>query len=230
MVAYRDGLLALDRTRRGGRQTVRVVHQHVAVAPGGQAVVAGSMKAGAGAAGGGRNGNDAATSYQAARMAEEWQPARRSVQSDSLRGQDSQRAPLPRPSDAERAVQDARLPLDWSQDAGGQRAIEAGQPENMVATRARPRRSGASRALWYGSCATCCGRQAHDGRPDGHALSRRKGWIFLTSAVLAAPLAGQGRRRPCQSRASGPDSLRTFPLPMRALAPLVRANRRCHDG
>jgi hypothetical protein len=40
---YDDGMLALDRMRRGGRQTVKVVHQHVAVGPGGQAVVAGSV-------------------------------------------------------------------------------------------------------------------------------------------------------------------------------------------
>jgi len=41
--AFQDGLLAFDRIRRGGKQTVKVVHvhQHVAVAPGGQAVVAG---------------------------------------------------------------------------------------------------------------------------------------------------------------------------------------------
>jgi hypothetical protein len=43
MSAYQDGLLALDRIRRGGRQTVKVIHQHVAVGPGGQAVVAGNM-------------------------------------------------------------------------------------------------------------------------------------------------------------------------------------------
>jgi hypothetical protein len=42
MAAFQDGLLALDRIRRGGRQTVKVVHQHVAVGPGGQAVVAGN--------------------------------------------------------------------------------------------------------------------------------------------------------------------------------------------
>jgi hypothetical protein len=46
MGAYQDGLVALERFRRGGRQTVKVVHQTVAVAPGGQAVVAGSMKTG----------------------------------------------------------------------------------------------------------------------------------------------------------------------------------------
>src|SRR5262245_5376230 len=40
MGAFQDGLLALDRIRRGGKQTVKVVHQHVAVGPGGQAVVA----------------------------------------------------------------------------------------------------------------------------------------------------------------------------------------------
>jgi hypothetical protein len=46
MSAYTDALLALDRVRRGGKQTVTVVHQNVSVGPGGQAVVAGSMKAG----------------------------------------------------------------------------------------------------------------------------------------------------------------------------------------
>jgi hypothetical protein len=47
MGAFQDGLLALDRIRRGGKQTVKVVHQHVAVGPGGQAVVAaGGLKAG----------------------------------------------------------------------------------------------------------------------------------------------------------------------------------------
>jgi hypothetical protein len=46
MSAYTDALLALDRIRRGGRQTVKVIHQHVAVGPGGQAVVAGSIAAG----------------------------------------------------------------------------------------------------------------------------------------------------------------------------------------
>jgi hypothetical protein len=40
MGAFQDGLLALDRIRRGRTQTVKVVHQHVAVASGGQAVVA----------------------------------------------------------------------------------------------------------------------------------------------------------------------------------------------
>ena len=47
MSAYTDALLALDRVRRGGKQTVKVIHQHVAVGPGGQAVVAGSMQGGA---------------------------------------------------------------------------------------------------------------------------------------------------------------------------------------
>jgi len=40
MGAFESGLLALDKIRRGGKQTVKVVHQHVAVGPGGQAVVA----------------------------------------------------------------------------------------------------------------------------------------------------------------------------------------------
>jgi hypothetical protein len=46
MGAYQNGLLILDRMRRGGHQTVKVVHQHVAVGPGGQAVVAGNVKGG----------------------------------------------------------------------------------------------------------------------------------------------------------------------------------------
>jgi hypothetical protein len=41
---YDDGWLALDRVRRGGKQTVTVVHQNVAVGPGGQAVVAGNVR------------------------------------------------------------------------------------------------------------------------------------------------------------------------------------------
>jgi hypothetical protein len=40
MGSFQDGLLALDRIRRGGKQTIKIVHQHVAVGPGGQAVVA----------------------------------------------------------------------------------------------------------------------------------------------------------------------------------------------
>jgi hypothetical protein len=50
MGAFQDGLLALDRYRRGGKQTVKVVHvhQHVAVAPGAQAVVAGGNVKGGG--------------------------------------------------------------------------------------------------------------------------------------------------------------------------------------
>jgi hypothetical protein len=46
--AYQDGFVALDRIPGGGKQTVRVVHQHLAVGPGGQAVVAaGGVKGGA---------------------------------------------------------------------------------------------------------------------------------------------------------------------------------------
>lgn len=56
--SFQEGLLALDRVRRGGKQTVRVVHQHVEVGPGGQAVVAaGGVKGGGRKAGGrARNG------------------------------------------------------------------------------------------------------------------------------------------------------------------------------
>jgi hypothetical protein len=47
MGTFQEGLLTLDRIRRGGKQTVQVVHQHVAVEAGGQAVVAaGGVKGG----------------------------------------------------------------------------------------------------------------------------------------------------------------------------------------
>jgi hypothetical protein len=45
VTAMIDGYAALDRVRRGGRQTIKVIQQ-VAVAPGGKAVVAGSVKTG----------------------------------------------------------------------------------------------------------------------------------------------------------------------------------------
>lgn len=45
MSAYNDALLTLQKLRTGGKQKVVVVHQHVAVADGGKAVVAGSLKA-----------------------------------------------------------------------------------------------------------------------------------------------------------------------------------------
>jgi hypothetical protein len=44
MAAFQTGYIALDRVRRGGRQTVKVIYQQVAVNDGGQAVVAGSIK------------------------------------------------------------------------------------------------------------------------------------------------------------------------------------------
>jgi hypothetical protein len=40
---YQSGMLALQKMRTGGQQTVRVVHQHVTVNDGAQAVVAGEM-------------------------------------------------------------------------------------------------------------------------------------------------------------------------------------------
>lgn len=52
--SFQEGLLALDRIRRGGKQTVKVVHQHVQVGPGGQAVVAAGGVKGRGARAGGR--------------------------------------------------------------------------------------------------------------------------------------------------------------------------------
>jgi hypothetical protein len=45
MAAFQDGFVALDRVRRGGRQTIKVIQQ-VAVGQGGRAVVAGSVKTG----------------------------------------------------------------------------------------------------------------------------------------------------------------------------------------
>jgi hypothetical protein len=52
MTAYQQGVVALDRIRTGGKQTIIV--QHVEVSEGGQAVVAGAMK-GPCTRGGGRN-------------------------------------------------------------------------------------------------------------------------------------------------------------------------------
>jgi hypothetical protein len=48
MRAFQSGMLALQKLRSGGQQTVKVVHvhQHVSVAEGAQAVVAGEMSTG----------------------------------------------------------------------------------------------------------------------------------------------------------------------------------------
>jgi hypothetical protein len=43
---FQSGMLALQKMRSGGQQTVRVVHQHVTVNDGAQAVVAGEMNTG----------------------------------------------------------------------------------------------------------------------------------------------------------------------------------------
>ncbi|MET0530291.1 MAG: hypothetical protein ABW003_18480, partial [Microvirga sp.] len=43
---FQSGMLALHKMRSGGQQTVRVVHQHVNVSDGAQAVVAGEMNTG----------------------------------------------------------------------------------------------------------------------------------------------------------------------------------------
>ena len=42
MLTYQQGIATLDRKRSGGRQRVEVVYQHVNVADGGQAVIAGN--------------------------------------------------------------------------------------------------------------------------------------------------------------------------------------------
>lgn len=55
--SFQEGLLALDRIRRGGKQTVKVVHQHVQVGPGGQAVVAAGGVKGGGRKAGARSRN-----------------------------------------------------------------------------------------------------------------------------------------------------------------------------
>ena len=48
MGQFNEGLLTLTKLRNGGQQQVTVVHQHVAVGDGGQAVVAGTMHRGRG--------------------------------------------------------------------------------------------------------------------------------------------------------------------------------------
>ena len=44
--SFQSGLLTLQKMRSGGKQVVQVVHQHVAVSEGGQAVVAGNLEGG----------------------------------------------------------------------------------------------------------------------------------------------------------------------------------------
>lgn len=56
MDVYQGGLLALQKIRTGGKQTVVV--QHVQVSSGGQAVIAGSMEQGGGGVGEGRAGEN----------------------------------------------------------------------------------------------------------------------------------------------------------------------------
>jgi len=59
--SFQSGMLTLERARSGGRQhvVVQYVHQHVEVREGGQAMVAGQVKAGGRQkAGRGRGGKD----------------------------------------------------------------------------------------------------------------------------------------------------------------------------
>jgi len=44
MGAFSDAVLTIQRRRNGGKQVVQVIHQQVAVGPGGKAVVAGTLK------------------------------------------------------------------------------------------------------------------------------------------------------------------------------------------
>jgi hypothetical protein len=44
MGAFNDAVLTVQRRRSGGKQVVQVIHQQVAVSPGGKAVVAGTLK------------------------------------------------------------------------------------------------------------------------------------------------------------------------------------------
>ena len=46
MGAFGDAVLTIQRRRNGGKQVVQVIHQQVAVAPGGKAIVAGEIKGG----------------------------------------------------------------------------------------------------------------------------------------------------------------------------------------
>ena len=114
MGAFQDGSLALDKIRRGGKQTVKVVHQHVAVGPGGQAVVAGgNVKGAGGVSAGGRYANDQYTPNSAAswaRLAEEWQQDRQPRQCPEMRRKDPQGHSLQVGGHAERAMPDARRP------------------------------------------------------------------------------------------------------------------------
>ena len=46
MGAFNDAVLTVQRRRSGGKQVVQVIHQQVAVGPGGKAIVAGAIKGG----------------------------------------------------------------------------------------------------------------------------------------------------------------------------------------
>ena len=46
MGAFNDAVLTVQRRRTGGKQVVQVIHQQVAVAPGGKAIVAAEVKGG----------------------------------------------------------------------------------------------------------------------------------------------------------------------------------------
>ena len=78
MGAFQDAFLALDRVRRGGKQTVKVVHQHVVVGPGGQAVVAAEASKEGAVSAVGKAGDDQYIPWEAlwSGLAEERQPAR----------------------------------------------------------------------------------------------------------------------------------------------------------
>jgi hypothetical protein len=127
MGAFQDGMLALDRVRRGGKQTGRVVHQHVAVGPGGQAVVAaGGVKGGESAGGGPKmTAGPHASRSSRSRLAKARRHARQLGQRPSMRRQDPQGRALPIGGYAERAVQNARWQEHWPQDCRRYRAHQS---------------------------------------------------------------------------------------------------------
>jgi hypothetical protein len=115
-----DAYVALDRVRRGGRQTIKVIQQ-VAVGAGGQAVVAGSVKGGGRGktqVGGGPK-NDQWTPCGAAswpRLAQEWQHSGKPRQRSPLWRSHAIGSAMQRPGYAEWSLQDARRPINRPED------------------------------------------------------------------------------------------------------------------
>ena len=81
------------------------------------------------ASAGGRGRSDGATPYGAARMVEEWQPVRRPCESQAMRRAHAKRQALSWLRDEERAMQDARRPINRPAHSRGQGTLAHGELE-----------------------------------------------------------------------------------------------------